>query len=196
MEISKLKDGGLMVKTKDANFTINPQIKDGKLPSDVLPTDFTLSSEPNLETQLYGDHGRLFSWPGEYEVKGIAVHAHPIATNDQKTQNSLLFIIYTDSAKVCYVPELKEEMHSDLIEKIGDVDLLIFPASNNDKVWHETIEEIEPKSILPLSNAENSVSMDAFLAKIGQAMPEATDKISLKSKNELRSDLVSVFLLA
>ena len=196
MEISKLKDGGLIFKTKDANFAIDPAMKGEKMSADALSTDFALSSEPNLETQLYGEKARLFSWPGEYEVKGIAVHAHPVAANDKKTQNPLLFVVYTDSAKICYLPELKEEMHSDLIEKIGDVDLLVFPASGNDKVWHATIEEIEPKGILPITTSDSSVSIDAFLSKLGQAKPEASDKVSLKNKSDLRSDQASVFLLA
>lgn len=195
MEVSKLKDQGLIFKTKSANFVINPALKDGKLTSDAVNTDFALSSDPEQPMQTYGEGGRFFSWPGEYEVKGVAVHAHPIAPNSKKQISPLLFVIYTDTAKVCYIPELKEELHSDLIEKIGDVDLLIFPATGSDKIWHSTIEEIEPKAFLPLSG-ENAVSMDAFLSKIGLTKPAEENKITVKSKSELRSDQIAVFLLA
>lgn len=196
MEVTKLKDQGLLIKTKSANFVINPDLKGGKLPSDAANSDFALSTEPEIEMQTYGESSRLFSWPGEYEVKSIAIHAHPISPNDKKTANPILFVIYTDTAKICYIPEIKEELHSDLIEKIGDVDLLIFPAVGSDKIWHSTIEEIEPKAFLPLSVGDKGVSMDAFLSKIGLTKPAEESKISVKSKSELRSDQIGVFLLA
>ncbi|MCC6643450.1 hypothetical protein IT411_01760, partial [Candidatus Peregrinibacteria bacterium] len=84
---------------------------------------------------------------------------------------------------------------SDLIEKIGDIDLLIFPNSGDEKVWQPTIEEIEPKAVLPLEVDGGNLSIDALFSKIGLVKPEAEDKISLKSKSDLRSDQMGVFLL-
>jgi len=195
MEVSKLKDQGLLFKDKNANFVLNPLLKDGKLSADAVSSDFALSSEPEQDIQTYGE-GRFFSWPGEYEVKGVAIHAHSIAANDKKSTSPLLFLIYTETAKICYLPELKEELHSDLIEKIGDVDLLIFPATGSDKVWHSTIEEIEPKAILPLLGGDKDISIDAFLAKLGITKPAEENKVVIKAKGELRSDQLAVFLLA
>ena len=196
MDIIKLKDGGLLLKTKGADIALDPLLKGTKLPADAASADFGLSTKPEAELQTYGESGRFFSWPGEYEVKGVAVHAHPVAENDQKTQNPLLFVIYSDFGKICYLPEIKAELHSDLIEAIGDVDLLVFPASGSDKIWHSTIEEIEPKAILPVTYPDSSISIDAFLSKLGQAKPEATDKVSIKNKSDLRIDQISIFLLS
>ncbi len=196
MEISKLKQGGLLFKAKNADFVIDPAINDGQPTAEAPSADFALSSTPALEAQNYHDQARLFSWPGEYEVKGVAVHAYPTAANDKNTQNPLLFIIYTDDSKICYIPEIKEELHSDLIEEIGGIDLLVFPAAGSDKVWHATLEEIEPKAILPIIDEKSTVSIDAFLAKIGLVKPEPLDKITLKNVSDLRSDQIVVFLLA
>ncbi len=195
MEIIKLKDQGIIIKSKNADFVINPTIKNGALPTDAASSDFALCSEPEQSLETYGE-SRCFSWPGEYEVKGVAVHAHPVQPNTAETTQPLLFVIYTEAAKICYVPALKAELHSDLIEKIGDVDLLIFPTAGSDKIWHATLEEIEPKAILPLLAEEGGLSIDAFLSKLGVTKPAAENKITIKSKSDFRSDQMAVFLLA
>jgi hypothetical protein len=196
MDISKLKDQGLLIKTKLGSLAVNPLLQGSKIPADVTGCDFILSSRPELETEKFGDNKRLFSWPGEYEIKGIAIHAKPIDvyTNDEKS--SLLFVIYSEDEKICYIPEIKKELTSDLIEGIGDVDLLIFPVKGDMKIWESTVEEIEPKAILPLTVAEDGFSVDAFLAKIGLVKPAEQEKLSIKSKSDLPSEQMSVFLLA
>jgi hypothetical protein len=51
MEVSKLKDQGLLFKDKNANFVLNPLLKDGRINADAANSDFALSSEPEQDIQ-------------------------------------------------------------------------------------------------------------------------------------------------
>lgn len=196
MEISKLKDQGLLIKTKSGNLAINPLLKDGKIPADAANCDFILSSRPEQEMDKFSKDKRIFSWPGEYEIKGIAVHSKPVAAYGHDSKAPLLFVIYTEEEKCCYLPEIQEPLSSELIENIGDVDVLIFPAVGDEKLWHSTIEAIEPKSMIPLFEDGGKVSVDSFLSKAGLTKPVAQEKIVIKSKSELEGEHMDVFLLA
>lgn len=191
-----MKDQGILIKTKLGSLAVNPLLQGDKIPADAAACDFILSCAPELNTEKFGDEKRLFSWPGEYEIKGIAIHAKPVDVYDKAEKSPLLFVVYSEEEKICYIPELKKELTSELIESIGDVDLLIFPAKGEIKVWESTVEEIEPKAILPLSIDEGGMSIDAFLAKIGLVKPSEQEKIVIKSKSDLPSEHMAVFLLA
>jgi hypothetical protein len=195
MEISKLKDQGLLIKTKSGNLAINPAVKAGKLPAELSGCDFILSSDPELNLDKLEDK-RVFSWPGEYEIKGIAVHARPVSIYNNNQKSPLLFVIFSDEEKCCYIPEITEKLSSELIEVIGDVDVLMFPAHGDEKLWHSTIEEIEPKAILPIFSEKSLVSAEAFLSKAGLVKPAEQDKVVIKSRSALEGDHMSVFLLA
>jgi hypothetical protein len=190
MEITRLSDSGLSLKTKQANFAlISNTSKSSNFDSNL---DFVLATDLFQEVEKFGQESRLFSWPGEYEVKSVAVHAI-IAEEEGK---SLLFVIYADDFKICVLPKLKQELHSDLIEKIGDVDLLIVNAETDEKVLRATIEEIEPKAILPVSANANSTEEDHLITKLGLTKSEAQNKLNIKSKSDLRSDQMGAYLLS
>lgn len=194
MDISKLKSQGLLISGKSGSLAIDPEIKKESVAAD--SADFAVTSAGALEYEKFSGEKRIFSHPGEFEVNGIAVHAFPVDEVTTKSVPPLLFVIYVDQIKLCYLPTLSKELHSDLIEKIGDVDMLIFPNSGEEKILQPTIEEIEPKSLLPIEVEGGNLSIDSLLSKIGQTSTEAKDKISIKTKADLRSDQMAVYRLA
>jgi Beta-lactamase superfamily domain len=196
MEISKLKDQGILVKTKDVTFAIDPLLNPDKLPEEVESCDFILSTQPEHKKEKFGDGKRVFSWPGEYEVKGVAVHAKPGNGYNNEHKSPLFFILFTEEGKYGYLPALEKEISPEMIESIGDLDLLMFPSVGDEKFWHNTIESIEPKSILPIEQAEGGISMDTLLAKIGVEKPEAQNKITIKNKSDFNEEKMIAFLLA
>lgn len=189
MEITRLSGSGIQLKTKNANFAVFSRVdKSTKLDQSL---DFAISTQAFQEIEKFGEEARLFSWSGEYEVKSVAVHA-VTAEEEEKT---LLFVIYADEFKLCVLPKLKKEIHSDLVEKIGDVDVLVFNTETEEKTIRSIIEEIEPKSVLPVSESGNSTEEDHLITKLGLPKSEATSKIVIKAKSDLRSDQMGVFLL-
>lgn len=195
MEISKLQENGLLIKTKNASLAVNPFLSKGKISPEAAGCDLALASEPFQEKERLTGENRIFSWPGEYEVKGVAIHSFPIAEADLENQPELLFVVYTEQFKICFLPKLKKELHSDLIEKIGDVDLLVFTLNGDEKVWLETLEEIEPKAILPLAPADNPEALDLFITKLGLQKSDPQAKLTFKSKSDFGVEKMGVFLL-
>lgn len=196
MEITKLKDQGILIKIKDVKLAIDPDLNSAKLTEEAEACDFILSTSPELPKDIFGEGKRIFSWPGEYEVKGVAVHARPGNGYNNEHKSPLFYVLYTEEGKIGYLPSLEKEITSEMIESIGDIDLLIFPAANDEKFWNHTIEAIEPKAILPLEVSENGISMDALLSKIGVNKPEAQTKIVIKGKSDLKEDSMTAFLLS
>lgn len=192
MEISLLSDRGLYFQGKDGVFAINPFNEKDQLDFAGKKPDFLLVSEKLKEIpELEENNPRLFSWPGEMEMKGIAVDAHL----QYEDKNALCFIINIDHLRICYLSDIKDAVHSDLVEKIGDIDLLIFPMGNQEKFIHDLIEEVEPKAILPLNSSSEPVSHHAFFSKIGLTTPEISKSIKFNSKSELGSEKIQIFLL-
>ncbi len=196
MEISKLQENGLLFRTRNADFVINPFDAGDKIISAASGCDFALSSIPFQEVQRLTGENRILSWPGEYEVKGVAVHAYPISDIDPASHPDLLFVIFSEQFKLCYLPALKAELHSDLIEKIGDVDLLIFPVTGDEKVWQGTLEEIEPKAILPMPSSENPSALGSLITKLGLAAVEPSQKLNFKGKSDFGTEKMGLFLLS
>jgi hypothetical protein len=195
MEISKIKDNGLQIKTKSATLVVDCFDETEKLSPEADKADFGLSSRPFLKTHQLDVDKRVFSWPGEYEVKGVAVHAHPVAEITDKKTPDMLFVIYTEQFKVCYLPVLTKQLHSDLIEQIGDVDLLIFTVAGDEKILQSTIEEIEPKSIMPLRSAANPHAVDLFVQKLALETRQEDGKVTFKGKADFSNEKMLAFLL-
>jgi hypothetical protein len=194
MEISKLKDQGVIIRTKNASLAIDPLIVDNSLPAEAADCDFVLLTTPEQTLEKFGENKRVFSWPGEYEVQGVAVHAFPTNGYDNDHRSQLFFVVYTAEGKLCYLPPLKKEISANVMEAIGDLDLLIFPAGGEEKLWHSTLESIEPKAVLPLP-VEGGLSIDSLFVKIGITKPQSTAKLVIKSKNDFPAENMGAFLL-
>jgi len=69
-------------------------------------------------------------------------------------------------------------------------------AETDEKVLRATIEEIEPKAILPVSANGNSTEEDHLITKLGLTKSEAQNKLNIKSKSDLRSDQMGAYLLS
>lgn len=195
MEITKLPDQGILIKTKLATLAIDCFTQAEKLSPGAEKADFALSSRPFLKLEKLAAENRVFSWPGEYEVKGVAVNAQVLGEIKPGEPQSLLFVVHSEPFSFCYLPELKKELHSDLIEKIGDIDLLIFTVSGDEKILVSTLEEIEPKAILPLSSPENPLAVDLLIQKLGLEKSPDSAKIVFKTKSDFNTEKMAVYSL-
>lgn len=189
MEITRLPGSGLRIDTKTASFDVVHSIKNAKFAPDL---DFALSIEPFQDKDKISQKARVFSWPGEYEVKSVAVHGF---MTDEEAK-ALFFVVYGVDFKLCILPLLTKELHSDLVEKIGDVDMLIMNAGTDEKIIRNVIEEIGPKSILPFSLTGNAAEETHIITKLGLTPTETQSKISIKTKNDLKADQMGVYMLS
>ncbi len=131
------------------------------------------------------------------EVKGIGLTILILNPDEpDQSQKKLLFLLYTDTAKIAYLPKLEKAFTPDQIEKIGDLDLLLFPLSTDESLIHNTLEEINPQAFLPLINQDNQHLKEAFFTKLGVTAPEPQSKVVLSGKKDTSEEQLKIYLLS
>lgn len=141
-------------------------------------------------------------WPGEYEIKEVAIAAFQAWTNGksveekgEKGEETLIFYFKIDGIKFCHLGGLGHVLTSEMVNKIGDVDVLFIDAGTNShlsaKKSLEVIEAIEPKALIPMGEG----SFSALLKELGAPDVKSEQKVTLKSAADLPVDKRSYFLL-
>lgn len=141
-------------------------------------------------------------WPGEYEIKEVAIAVFQAWTSGksgeekgEKGEETLIFYFKIDGIKFCHLGGLGHVLTSEMVNKIGDVDVLFIDAGTNSnlsaKKALEVIEAIEPKALIPMGEG----SFSALLKELGAPDVATEQKITLKSAADLPIDKRSYFLL-
>ncbi|HLG25418.1 MAG TPA: MBL fold metallo-hydrolase [Candidatus Gracilibacteria bacterium] len=192
----------LTVKSKGATTVIDPYTdgKGIKLPS--LKGDIVIVSgnyEGHDNIKAVSGEPTVVDWPGEYEMKGVAVMAQQIPGS-----KGMLFTLIADNMKLCFIGNMSAEITEEMVEAIGDVDILLLPVGGGEtadaKTAHNLVEEIEPRAILAIHYAVDGSKAkldgpEAFLKLVGATSTEPKDKLSIQSRNELKQDATEVILL-
>ncbi|MFA5829051.1 MAG: MBL fold metallo-hydrolase [Candidatus Gracilibacteria bacterium] len=206
MEIIWHGYGCLSIKTKDGIAIINPY-KDEiglKLPNIKANVVLTSNSEDPATNNAAGIGGepKVLSWPGEYEVAGIAITAQEL-NNDPKLADSMVFTLDADGLKVCYLTNVSTALSDEFVENIGQVDVLIVPVSGNNagyKEAHAAIEEIEPRAVVPMRYMTPGLkltvdTLDNFAKQAGIASVLPKDKFVLNAKSDLSEEKTEFVIL-
>lgn len=185
------------LKTKNGALVVDPYKNDVglKLPN-IKANVVVLSEEGNKSnnSEEIGGDPKVLTWPGEYEVAGIAITALKVAgTADSKKSSPSKAMMYSfdaDGLKVCYISNFTAPISEELMESIGDVDVLIVPLNGNLEEIHKVIEEIEPRIVIPVGYSTPGLKADAgdldtFLKKTGTQGVTPSDKFSVGGRSEL-----------
>jgi len=190
------------IRTGKANVVINPY-NDGeglKLPS--LKADLVIltgNSANNNNQQAVSGEKKVIDWPGEYEIREVAVTAKKSPVNE-----GIYLTIAADNLKICYIENIGKEISSDLLEFIGDIDVLLISVGGGEEMdaqtAHKIIEELEPRCVIPMNYAvEGSTSaltgVDQFIKLVGANVAEAKEKLTLQSRSALKEDVMEVVIL-
>ncbi len=140
---------------------------------------------------------RVFDWPGEYEAGGVMVtgieafHYRKSEEEDEKVSARGKTIIYqmdVDNIRVCHLGDIGHKVTDEMLEAIGDIDVLMIPvggASTIDhKVAHEVVERIDPRIVIPMHYKINGLKVDDDLQDVGPFLKE------VGAQNEPRENLV------
>ena len=160
-------------------------------------------SRQNQENLNISGNPQILDWPGEYEIDGIAITG--IAVNDQKNlQENIAFKILVDQMRVCYLGNFNIKANDEILEKIGNVDILLIPVGGKDclsaEQAKEIIEEIDPRIIIPMQykseeNLEQQNTLGDFLKKMGQIESEPREVFEV-SKSQLPEEKTDIIVLA
>ena len=103
---------------------------------------------------------KLFDRPGEYESRSIPINGFSALTKSKakeskdKVDETIIFCFQVSGIKFCHLGELGHTLTSDMVNEIGDVDILMIKVGEgtnlDTKKAMEIIEAIQPRVIIPM----------------------------------------------
>ncbi|MBU2524489.1 MBL fold metallo-hydrolase [Patescibacteria group bacterium] len=166
------------LKHKDIKILTDPHL--ANIDAAKVGANIVLTSD---DTEIKGKDFQQFNWPGEYESQNVSIQIIPF-----EGKNILLFEI--DGVKFCHLGSLNENPTSEILEKIGGVDVLLVPIGNKEKMMDhkgaiDVIEQIEPKCVIPMNYKSEKYGEDlgtneAFLRELGLKEVEEHENYSFK----------------
>lgn len=191
------------IKTKGATVVVDPYKNDFGLKLGDLKADLLINTGNSPE--LYSPENvkgepEVIDWPGEYEIKGVA-----FTVLKPEAEDGVVFtLIDENNLKLCFIDKMSTALGEEMIESIGDVDVLLMAVGGNRTTdaqkAHKIIEEIEPRCVIPMNYAVEGATekldpLDNFLKLVGANAMEPQDKYSLSSRSSLKEDTTEYVIL-
>lgn len=144
----------------------------------------------------------IVDWPGEYEargiiVQGIAAYDRPREKEEGKKDAAGKVIVYTmqvDGFKICHLSNLGHKLTPEMLEQIGDVDILLIPVGGTEcldaKKAHEVIEQLDPRIVIPMYYKTPGIALslaeiDGFLKEVGLHAPQKEKTLKFQTPANL-----------
>lgn len=186
------------IKGKDATVLIDPFEGLGpKLPK--LKADIIILSGQGETSEIEGNP-KLIDWPGEFEISNVAIE-----TFNPNEDAHTICIFSLDGIKICHLSYLSHELSDEIIEHIGDIDVLLIPVGGSEvldgKTAQKVVEEIEPRLVIPMLYAATETKLkikgaEDFLKAMGRADKESQEKFSVNGRSALPEDNMELVLLS
>ncbi len=195
------------VKTKSGSIIVDPYSAESGLTLSSKRADaIVFTEEENKENnpEAVSDNPKIFNWPGEYEVAGIALNVRELPLSKSKEKkNPILMTFEVDNIRIGYLTDLTMNITDEMIEEFGNIDIFIIPVDqkNNDyKQFNAIMEEIEPRIVIPIDYVTPGLTLKIdeigpFLKKIGIESAQTQDKFSANSKSNLPSEKTEFVVL-
>ena len=142
---------------------------------------------------------RVFSWPGEYETKGLhfkMIHSFHNQKEDKEQMENNVTVIHWGNIRLCHLGAQGTKLTPEQLEQVGEVDVLFVPVGGkgclDPKKAKEVIEQIEPRIIIPMcydtkGSKLGLEELDTFLSVMGAKQEERQDSFKVK-RSELPED--------
>jgi L-ascorbate metabolism protein UlaG (beta-lactamase superfamily) len=196
MEIKWHTDTCFSIKAKKKTIVINPNREAGKLKGEMVLS--SLADPAEVEGVE-----RTFDWPGEYEMKNVPIVGMK-AWIQKKSESeeeggegksTTIFCFAVGKVKFCHLGELGHSLTSEMLERIGDVDVLMIKVGDkshlDSKQAMEVIEAIEPRIVIPMGTDKVAEA----LKDIGADKIEAIDSLEIKSRKDLPEEQMNCVIL-
>ncbi|OIN94863.1 lactamase [candidate division WWE3 bacterium CG06_land_8_20_14_3_00_42_16] len=200
-----------------------------KINNTLLITDPFLSDDPDLGIKFpkiearivtvshnHHDHNGvaavsgnpfIIRTPGEYEVSGINIFGYATFHDEKEGKErgrNTIYLIEGEKMNVCHLGDLGHVLENELVEMLGEVDVLLIPVGGTytlDAVKAtEVVRQIEPKIVIPMHYFHPKFKfklnpVENFVKEMGVGVPEKTDKLKL-SKDKLPQETKLVIMEA
>ncbi|MFY9492905.1 MAG: MBL fold metallo-hydrolase [Minisyncoccia bacterium] len=117
--------------------------------------------------------------PGEYDVKGFFV----LGLGD--FGGGTVYIIETESIRICYLAGLDQELSDAQLESLSDVDVLVIDVGETgeqNETASKIVGQIEPRIIVPMGY-DAAKKPSTFLKEMGASEAEPKNKLNIKKKD-------------
>lgn len=149
----------------------------------------------------------VISGPGEYEVKDVFIQGissfHDSSLGKERGANTI-YTIEAEDLRVCHLGDLgQNELTSEQVEKIGNIDILMIPVGGNFTIGAKeavkVMSQIEPSIVIPMHYQLPKLkikldNLDGFLKALGVKKIEPLPKLSIKKK-EISSEEAKIIPL-
>ncbi len=201
MEITYLGHASFKIKAKDMVIVTDPYDSEEvglKFPAHVTAQIVTLSHDHFDHSRIKAIEGTplVLTNPGDYESGGCDVVGfltyHDAKQGSERGSNTV-FKITVEGLTIVHLGDIGHVLSEELIEEIGDVDILMVPVGGTYTVdargAKEIISQIEPKITIPMhyqvpelvdSLKNNLAPLSQFLKEIGKEGVEPQDKLVVK----------------
>ena len=205
MQISWYGQSCFKIVSGQTTIILDPFSKDIGLTPPRGKADLLLVSDSNiaLDDMSQIDAGFVINGAGEYEVGGI--HINGIAVfhkneDDEAIKISTIYTITVEGVRVCHLADLSKEQAVGVLDKMGQVDILMLPVGGPYKLGKTEIAsldadkalgvigDIDPRIVIPMNFKipKLNVALDGpekFLKAIGNPELEALDKYTIKKRD-------------
>ncbi len=159
---------------------------------------------------------KIINGPGEYEISGVTIMGYKtfhdkLTSNDKKQGEergeNTIYVIEADGLVVAHLGDLGHLLSDDLVDEIGDIDVLMIPVGGfftiGPKEATEIISKISPRFVIPMHYktegmepgfAGNLLPVTDFLKESGMTT-ETLPKFSLKKEDILEEQNTKVIVL-
>lgn len=184
MQIKRLGNKTILLKGKKESVIINPE----KVPKS--DSRIIMFSESKDLTPTEGDKV-VIAGAGEYEIGGVEI----VGTKTEGT--GLFYSIGIDGVRVGMVSNLKEELTEKKMDKVGEVDVLIFELGNEDgkltKILLGMAKKLGANYVIPVDYTEGDESIVNFLDESDNEGEESVESLNVE-KEELPDGMEVVLL--
>ena len=196
------------IKTKTCTAVVDPYSSEIGINPPNLKGDIVLISRHhpghNNSKAVQGE-AKIIDWPGEYEIKGFAIAAGKIKPreDDKEKKPVMYFTMDAENMRICFLGDIGKGLDEEMIESIGNVDILLLPVGGGDvmdaKTAHAVVEQLEPRAVIPMHYAIPGLKgkydgVEAFL-KLTGATVEPKDKFTIGNKTELSAEKTEFVVL-
>ena len=198
MEIIWLGHSCFLIRGKEQTIITDPYHPDlgyrlGEPEADIVTVSHLHPGHSYVEG-VAGDPKHIKS-PGEYEIKGAFITGvasfHDNQKGDVRGKNTI-YAIEMDGITLCHLGDLGHSLGANLIEELGDIDILFLPVGEVSTIpidaAAEIVRQLGPPIVIPMHYRTEAYGaslspVDQFLEKMRVREVEPRTKLSITSSS-------------
>jgi len=198
MEITWLGHSCFLIRGKEQTIITDPCHPDlgyrlGEPEADIV----TLSHFHPGHSYIEGvaNEPKQIKSPGEYEIGGTFITGVATFHDDKKGElkgKNTIYVIEMDGITLCHLGDLGHPLSLNLVEELGDVDILFLPVGEVSTIPVDTaveiVRQLEPPIVIPMHYKTEAFTgnlslVGKFLDKMRIRELEAKPKLSITSSS-------------